>query len=357
MHSTREMAICISSVPLRASAEARGVASKAEAQYRAFRSRRPGTVLIRPRCTSGLGRLIEVLVRGSAAAISWSRAPIYVRYDSYTALLILILGVSGRVLVAEVNGCLTAEVSGWKRWLQTLCDHRCLPYAPRIIAVAEDVRSYVLEAIAGSRRKPVVVVIGNAVEVPKHHVPRIPDDNPTLFYLGTYRPWHGLDFLLDALSAKSLDGARLVLAGTGPEEMTIRRRVEELGLQERVRFLGWVGEDELPGVLATADLGIGSLALERAGLRTAAVLKVRSYLAHGLPTIVEYEEDPDTMRQSFVFRVSGDHDGLAGQIADALRVCRLRGDEIRLAAWEYARGHFSYEAWVSQVFGLIENTF
>lgn len=238
--------------------------------------------------------------------------------------------------------------------MQTFFDRLCLPYAARIVAVAEDVRSYVLEAMAGVRRKPVVAVIGNAVEVPPHYVPRVPDGNPTLFYVGTFRRAHGLDLLLDALSTEALRGVRLLLAGAGPEESTIREQVEALGLEKQVTFVGWVNEDELVETLTTVDLGIGSLAIERAGLRTAATLKVRSYLAHGLPCIVGYEEDPETMRQPFVFRVSGDREDVAMQISDALTMCRSCGNELRLEAWRYARDHFSYDVWVSHISGLLK---
>lgn len=354
MRPTQEITIYVSSVPLECRPEARGVAAKVEAQYRAFRRRYRGTILVRPRCTLNLGRAVETLVRGLIAALWLPRGAVYVRYDSYTALLILALGLLGRVTVAEVNGRLSAEVSGWKRWLQAFCDRLCLPYATQIVAVAEDVRSYVLEATAGARRKPMVAVIGNAIEVPPHHIPRVPDGNPTLFYLGTFRRAHGLDLLLDALSTKTLYGVRLLLAGAGPEESTIRQQVKALGLEKQVRFLGWVDEDELTETLTTVDLGIGPLAGERVGLRTAAALKVRSYLAHGVPCIVGYEEDPETMKQPFIFRVSGDREDLARQIADALTVCQSRGDELRLEAWRYARDHFSYDAWVLHISRLLE---
>lgn len=240
--------------------------------------------------------------------------------------------------------------------MQEFFDRLCLPYAAQIVAVADDVRSYVLEAMVGARRKPVVAVVGNAVEVRPHYVPRVPDGNSTLFYAGTFRRAHGLDILLDALSTEILCGVRLLLAGAGPEESAIRQQVEALGLEKQVTFMGWVNEDELAETLGTVDLGIGSLAVERAGLRTAATLKVRTYLAYGLPCVVGYEEDPEMMRQPFVFRVSGDREDVAMQISNALAMCRSRGNELRLEAWRYARDHFSYDVWVSHISGLLKRS-
>jgi glycosyltransferase involved in cell wall biosynthesis len=46
----------------------------------------------------------------------------------------------------------------------------------------------------------------------------------------------------------------LVVAGTGPDEEELRRQSAEAGLSERVSFIGWVGYDELPEVLARADV-------------------------------------------------------------------------------------------------------
>jgi glycosyltransferase involved in cell wall biosynthesis len=78
----------------------------------------------------------------------------------------------------------------------------------------------------------------------------------------------GLDLLLAAFARLPDDRALLVLAGSGPEEAALRAQAAQLGLRERVRFLGH--RDDTGDLLAAADLfvlpsraeGLGVAALE-----------------------------------------------------------------------------------------------
>ena len=80
---------------------------------------------------------------------------------------------------------------------------------------------------------------------------------------------------------------RLQLAGSGPEEERIRRRIAELGLTDRVRLLGLVPHAELLRryrhgevdcvVLPSVDLGHG----EHEGISVALI----EAMAHGVPVV------------------------------------------------------------------------
>lgn len=60
-----------------------------------------------------------------------------------------------------------------------------------------------------------------------------------------------LDLLLEA-AALAGNGVRLVLAGTGPDRERLEGLAARLGLGERARFLGFVGDDELVELYAGA---------------------------------------------------------------------------------------------------------
>jgi glycosyltransferase involved in cell wall biosynthesis len=66
---------------------------------------------------------------------------------------------------------------------------------------------------------------------------------PTLLYAGRLVEEKGLQVLLDVLPP--LDGVRLVVAGEGHFRPQLENRVRRLGLDERVRFVGHKGGDEL----------------------------------------------------------------------------------------------------------------
>lgn len=77
-------------------------------------------------------------------------------------------------------------------------------------------------------------------------------DVPLLATVGALIPRKGQVFVIDALAL--LPGAQLALAGTGPDEAMLRARSVQLGVGERVHFLGAVPNAELPELLSAADV-------------------------------------------------------------------------------------------------------
>lgn len=69
-------------------------------------------------------------------------------------------------------------------------------------------------------------------------------------YIGRLSEEKGLDILIRAVSA--LDGGRLLIVGTGPEEEALRRLARELGTG-RVEFAGYKSGDELAALLAESQ--------------------------------------------------------------------------------------------------------
>jgi glycosyltransferase involved in cell wall biosynthesis len=109
-----------------------------------------------------------------------------------------------------------------------------------------------------------------ADETPVEPLPRAsfdtPADRPLLLAAGRLHVNKGFDILLQAMAG--VPDATLWLAGSGPEEQALRRQCAELGLQDRVRFLGW--RNDVTRLMRTADLfvcpsrheGLGSIVME-----------------------------------------------------------------------------------------------
>lgn len=75
-----------------------------------------------------------------------------------------------------------------------------------------------------------------------------------LLYAGRLSSEKRVDLLPPAL-ARVGRPARLVIAGTGAAEGRVRRAAREAGVEDRVRFLGYVGDRvRLAGLMATADV-------------------------------------------------------------------------------------------------------
>jgi glycosyltransferase involved in cell wall biosynthesis len=93
----------------------------------------------------------------------------------------------------------------------------------------------------------------------------------------------GLENLIDAFGEATADhpSARLMIGGQGPLRAELEQQVQSSGLSDRVHFLGFVPEKDLPMVYAAANLSIvPSAALEGFGL-----ISLES-LACGTPVLV-----------------------------------------------------------------------
>lgn len=80
----------------------------------------------------------------------------------------------------------------------------------------------------------------------------LPRDAPVLATVGALIPRKGQRFVIEALPV--LPGAILLLAGRGEDEAMLHRLAAQLGVAERVRFLGPVPHVDLPILLNAADV-------------------------------------------------------------------------------------------------------
>ena len=85
-------------------------------------------------------------------------------------------------------------------------------------------------------------------------------DGPLLAFAGRLNPQKALDVALEALAA--VEGASLALAGDGPERERLECRVDDLGLSDRVRFLGARTREQVLELFAAADASLLSSSWE-----------------------------------------------------------------------------------------------
>ena len=109
-----------------------------------------------------------------------------------------------------------------------------------------------------------------------------PSDAPLLLGMGRLHSDKAHDISLRALA--QLPGAYLWIAGSGPLEAELKRLAAELGVAERVRFLGW--RDDAPSLYRTADLCVFPSRIEPLGN---VVLQAWAY---GLPVIAGASKGP-----------------------------------------------------------------
>jgi glycosyltransferase involved in cell wall biosynthesis len=184
-------------------------------------------------------------------------------------------------------------------------------------------------------------IIANFGDLPKGDpFPRAmhatPEGVPLILSLGRFVEKKGFDVLLRAMAA--LPEAYLWLAGSGELEHDLKQQSQSLGISDRVRFLGWITNQER--LFATADLCVFPSRIEPFGN-----VVVEAWQA-GCPIIATRSEGPGLI-------ITDGEDGLlvpidnAAAIASAVR--RLLSDPtLRHHLAENGRRtheeHFSQEA-------------
>jgi phosphatidylinositol alpha-mannosyltransferase len=155
------------------------------------------------------------------------------------------------------------------RWAAGRLDVRC--------AVSPEARATAAEALGGDYE-----VVGNGVEMDRFsEAAPWATDGPTVLFVGRHERRKGLGVLLDAFRRIGDDGsvppATLWVVGHGPETDSLRARTSA---ENRVQWLGRVGDDELAARLRGADVlcapslggeSFGMVLLEAMAARTAVV--------------------------------------------------------------------------------------
>ena len=180
-----------------------------------------------------------------------------------------------------------------RRYLMAETGHSCR-YAARLIAISESGRRdlHRLYGVPLARIDVVTPGVSPAYRpLPSERVEafRQQHDLPETFILhvGTLQPRKNIPFLLDAVARLGRPAVPLVLVGgRGWYYDTIFKRVEELGIADRVKFAGYVDDDDLPlwynaaTVLAFPSLyeGFGLPVVEALACGTAVVAAAASSL-------------------------------------------------------------------------------
>jgi glycosyltransferase involved in cell wall biosynthesis len=199
------------------------------------------------------------------------------------------IGVPG---LLEVNAPLIEEQAAYRGLINRpraeAVARRAFQTASAVIAVSSEVAAYV----AGYRpERRGIRVVPNGVNAARFTRsattrPSGPHDLFTVGFVGTLKPWHGLQTLLEAFDRLSRSvgrPVRLLIVGDGPERAPLASALAKRGLLETVEFTGAVDADAVPALMARMDIGVAPYPdLPRFYFSP---LKVFEYMAAGLPII------------------------------------------------------------------------
>lgn len=234
-------------------------------------------------------RLHDALVAGGPFDL------VYERYSLWSVAGIgYAAGIEACPGLLEVNSPLIEEQATWRDLPFPEAARRVARFvigqADRLIAVSPGVASW-LEGFPGEAGR--IEVIANGVDparfeaVARARAARADHAHacPTIGFVGTLKPWHGLPVLIEAWARLRRSGvdARLLIVGDGPERERIAADLAARGLATAAELTGAVSPARIPALLGRMDLAVAPYPAGDGFYFSP--LKLYEYMAAALPVV------------------------------------------------------------------------
>jgi glycosyltransferase involved in cell wall biosynthesis len=139
------------------------------------------------------------------------------------------------------------------------------------------------------------IAIGNGIDLNRIDIlPQNKSERPALFFVGSPNQlWHGVSELLDFALFNS--GIDVHIVGDAWDKAP-----------PNVFFYGKLNPTEYRLIASKCNAGVGTLNLHAKQMREASPLKVREYLALGLPVILKYQDTDLNSSEPFILQLPSD---------------------------------------------------
>ena len=240
-----------------------------------------------------LGRLVA-RERAAAAVREWAPDIVYTRHGvAYPGLVRLarqyplIIEINGDDLAESAHRFMAIRLAIRMTRMFTLRSASGLAFVTHELAARASFSDF---------KKPgIVVANGIDLETVKPAEPTTRAVASRMVFLGhPGTAWHGVDELLEL--AHCLPDWEVHIVGPRADDFAE-------SAPANVRFHGLLDAGAYGELLRSADVAIGSLAMYRAGIQEGSPLKVREYLAAGIPTVIAYDDTDFPAGADFLLRL------------------------------------------------------
>ncbi len=215
-----------------------------------------------------------------------------------------LFGIAGREssqwhkipFVLEVNAPLVLEQREHRRLILEPLAREIERYlfatSDRVVAVSDTLTEYIRSIVPSAA----AITIPNGVDIQAFAAASsgeewrqrwgISDYNTRLIgFVGSLKPWHGLDLLMDAFSHVNASGtpSKLVLIGDGPLREPIEKDAAARGLSGRLVLAGALSHSDVPSATAALDILVAPYPEMKQFYFSP--LKVYEYMAAGKPIV------------------------------------------------------------------------
>jgi hypothetical protein len=231
--------------------------------------------------------------------LNWKPDLLFLRFTIYIPLLIKLIRAVPTVI--EIN---TDDKSEYKNILSPI------KYFFHLIT-----REYVLKNVEGitcvtnelsekfKKYKKPILVNGNGIDLSEFIIlPPNENNVPELIFVGTPGySWHGIDKII--LLARIFIDWKFHIVGY--ERGNINAEIPC-----NVYLHGYMQYNNYKHLLSKSDIGIGTLALHRKNMNEACALKVREYLACGIPSIIAYKDTDFFKAVPYLLEISNEENNI-----------------------------------------------
>ncbi len=189
---------------------------------------------------------------------------VYERHSLWSFAAMEYARASGTPGLLEVNAPLIDEQAEHRGLVDRAgaerATERALSATMALVAVSDEVAEYLASFPAAQGKVHVVPNGVNPGRFPPDLKPSLPapPGTFTVGFAGSMKPWHGLGTLLEAF-ARLHDAnpeSRLLLVGDGAGRQPLAAEASSRGLGAAVQFTGAVAPGDVPGLLASMDVGV-----------------------------------------------------------------------------------------------------
>lgn len=184
----------------------------------------------------------------------------------------------------------------WPWFFKDIANRKKLArYIDRVVTFSDDDRIFDIDTIKIKNGISVANVLLKGRE--KWDI----QDSPSvvnLIAVAQFHPVHGYERIVRGLKAYYCSDFEhnktkviVHMVGDGKEKQRYQRLVRQCGLEKYVIFYGSLAGDRLEEVYNLADIGLGVFGAYKRNIRISSALKIREYLAKGLPVVSGVYED------------------------------------------------------------------
>ena len=215
---------------------------------------------------------------------------VYERYSLWSYAGMAYARKQGVPAVLEVNAPLIEEQQRYRSLIDKdaaeAISRRCFADATLILAVSRQIADYLSQF---SETKGKVHLLPNGVNTEHFSTvinQRRHQKRPfTLGFVGTLKPWHGVENLVACFAQlhQCYTGIKLLIVGDGPQRQSLQKQIIELGIEHAVNMTGAVPPEHMPDYYAMMDVGVAPYPDNIPFYFSP--LKIFEYMAAGLPVV------------------------------------------------------------------------